>query len=260
MDTLQLDRDGAVAIIRLNRPPVNAVNKTMMRELRACFDEVSQDRSVGAAVLAATGEKAFCGGIDLKETAVEARSDTEDLRALLDPAWEWRQTQYSIRECLVPVIGAIERAAIGAGFGLTGVCDLVIAGEDATFGLTEINVGLLGGASKALRLLGPSKARRMLFLGELIPAAELHRLGGVEEVVPAGEAERRAVAMATQMASKSPLALRLAKESILRIEGDEMMQRYRTENDYTNRLRAFNDSREAMEAFIDKRPPHWTWT
>ncbi len=125
-------------------------------------------------MLTAQGDRAFCGGIDLRETANDVASEGEaDLHSVLDPNWEWRQTQYSIRECLVPVVGAIERPAIGAGFGLVGVCDLVIAGEDATFGLTEINVGLLGGASKALRLLGPSKARRMLFLGQLLAAQEL---------------------------------------------------------------------------------------
>lgn len=261
METLELERRGGVAIVRLNRPPVNAVNKVMMRELRATFSALSQDRDIGAAILSATGHRAFCAGIDLRETAADAGHEGgDDLRAMLDPNWEWRQAQYSIRECLVPVIGAIERTAIGAGFGLAGVCDLVIAGDAATFGLTEINVGLLGGASKALRLLGPSKARRMLFLGELIPAVELHRLGGIEEVVPAGGAEDRALELAEAMAKKSPIALRLAKESILRIEGDEMMQRYRTENDYTGRLRTFNDSAEAMAAFNEKRDPTWTWT
>jgi enoyl-CoA hydratase len=260
VETLEIERIGGVAVVRLNRPPVNAVNQVMRRELRACFESLSQDREIGAAVLSATGQRAFCGGIDLKETRDRAAVENGDLRALLDPAWEWRQTQYAIRECLVPVIGAIEHTAVGAGFGLVGVCDLVIASEKATFGLTEINVGLLGGASKALRLLGPSKARRMLFVGELIPAGELHRLGGIEEVVPAGHAESRAVELATIMTEKSPIALRLAKESILRIEGDEMMQRYRTENDYTNRLRGFNDSQEAMDAFVEKRSPKWTWS
>jgi enoyl-CoA hydratase len=266
METLQIERRGGVAVVRLDRPPVNAVNKVMMREIRACFDELSQDREVGAAILSATGERAFCGGIDLKETAgteaapAAGAPAAEDLHALLDPNWEWRAAQHSIRNCLVPVIAALERTAIGAGFGLIGVCDLVIAGENATIGLTEINVGLLGGASKALRLLGPSKARRMLFLGELLPAAELHRLGGIEEVVPAGQAEARALELAGQIASKSPIAMRLAKESILRIEGDVLMENYRTENDYTSRLRTFNDSQEAMQAFLDKRPAKWTWS
>src|SRR5690606_33510819 len=124
----------------------------------------------------------------------------------------------------------------------------------------EIKVGLLGGGSKALRLLGPSKARRMMFLGEMVDAVEMHRLGAIEEVVPPGAAEDRAVELGAQMAEKSPIALRLAKESILRIEGEEMMDRYRTENDYTNRLRTYRDSQEAMEAFLDKREPEWTWS
>lgn len=261
MDTIEVEHVGGVAVVRLNRPPVNAVNKLMMREIRQAFDTISQDRSIGAAVLTASGDRAFCGGIDLKETASDADADDDvDLHAVLDPFWEWRQTQHSIHGCLVPVIGAIEKVTIGAGFGLAGVCDLVIAGEHATFGLTEIKVGLLGGGSKALRLLGPSKARRMMFLGEMVDAAEMHRLGAIEEVVPAGTAEARAMELGAKMAEKSPIALRLAKESILRIEGDEMMRQYRTENDYTNRLRTYHDSQEAMDAFLEKRDAEWTWT
>ena len=246
--------------MRLNRPPVNAVNTQMMHELSDCFRGLSQNREVGAVVLAAAGDRVFCGGIDLKEATEESQGAQKDVHALLDSHWEWREVQYSVHQCLVPVIAAVERTTIGAGFGLVGVCDMIIAGSEATFGLTEINVGLLGGASKAIRLLGPSRARRMLFLGELFPASELYRLGGIEEVVEPGRAEARAIELASQMAKKSPIALRLAKESILRIEADEMMRRYRIENDYTNRLRQFNDSQEAMAAFLEKRPAQWTWT
>ena len=178
---------------------------------------------------------------------------------LLDPLWEWRQAQYAVHGCLVPVIAAVEGSAVGGGFGLVGVCDLVVAGESARFGLNEINIGLLGGASKALRLVGPSKARRMLFLGELIPAAELHRLGGIEELVEPGTAEARALELAEQIAAKSPLAIRLAKESILRMEADELMQHYRTENDYSYRLRGNPDSEEAIAAFLERRLPTWSW-
>lgn len=259
MDTLQVSRCDGIAVVCLDRPPVNAVSRQMMHELSSVFDSLSAERDVSVVVLTAAGGRAFCGGIDLKQTASDA-SHAEHPRALLDPYWEWRSAQSAIRQCMVPVIAAVERPAIGAGFGIVGVCDLVVAGAGASFGLTEINVGLLGGASKALRLLGPSKARRMLFLGEMIDAGELHRLGGIEEVVAAGDAEKRALEIASELTLKSPIALRLAKESILRIEGDDMMQRYRTENDYTNRLRTFNDSREAIEAFLEKRTPHWTWT
>jgi enoyl-CoA hydratase len=260
METLEVEGREGFVVVRLNRPPVNAVNKLMQRELRACFDALSQDRTVAAVVLGATGDRAFCGGIDMRDAADPRPSDTEDVHALLDRNWEWRRAQHAIRECLVPVIAAVDGAAIGAGFGLVGVADLVIASDRATFGLTEINVGLLGGASKALRLLGPSKARRMLFFGDLLSASELYRLGAVEEVVAAGRAEARACELAAQLATKSPIGLRLAKESILRIEGDEVMQHYRTENDYTARLRTFNDSKEAIAAFNEKRPAKWTWS
>jgi enoyl-CoA hydratase len=260
METIQLERDGAVAIVRLDRPPVNAVNRQMMLELRSTFEGLSQDREVGAVILSATGERVFCGGIDLKALPGDSQDDDADLRELFDPTWLWRQVQHSIRNCLVPVIAAVERPCIGAGFGLIGISDLVIAGEHATFGLTEINVGVLGGASKAIRLLGPSKARRMMFLGEMLPAQELYRLGGIEEVVPASQAEARALELANQIAAKSPIAMRLAKQSILRIEADEVMDQYRTENDYTDRLRTYNDSKEAIDAFKEKREPRWTWS
>jgi enoyl-CoA hydratase len=260
LETLELERREGFTIVRLDRPPVNAVNRQMMYDLRATFDELSQDRSINAVVLSARGDKVFCGGIDLKDNPVGNATADDDQHELLDPTWLWRQVQHSVHECLVPVVAAVEKPCIGAGFGLIGVSDLVIAGEEATFGLTEINVGLLGGASKAIRLLGPSKGRRMLFLGEMIPAAELYRLGGIEELVAPGGAEARAIEIAEELATKSPIALRLAKQSILRIEGGELMQRYHTENDYTDRLRRYDDAKEAIAAYTEKRPPEWTWS
>lgn len=260
METLTIERHNGVATVRLNRPPVNAVNRTMQLKIRECFEQLSDDRTIGAAILAAAGGRAFCGGIDLNETAAGRAPEDTPVRQVLDRGWEWREAQHAIHHCAVPVIAAVEGAAIGAGFGLVGVCDLIIASETASFGLTEINVGLLGGASKAMRMLGPFKARMMLYSGRMQPASELYRLGAVEELVPAGEAVLRAQALAEELALKSPLALRLAKESVLRIEADEMERQYRTEQDYTARLRTFNDSTEAMRAYLDKRDPSWSWS
>ncbi|AWB93234.1 enoyl-CoA hydratase-related protein [Aeromicrobium chenweiae] len=260
LETLTLERADGVAVVTLSRPPVNAVNRAMQLELVAVFDALSQDRSVNSVVLAAAGEKAFCAGIDLRETAARmAVSEDAPIEATLDAGWEWRRAQAAIRHCSVPVIAAVEGPAIGAGFGLVGVCDLIIASESASFALTEINVGLLGGASKAIRMLGPFKARMMMFTGTFQSAADFHRLGAVEEVVAPGKALDRAREIGVLLASKSPLALRLAKESILRLEGDELEANYRTEQDYTTRLRTFEDSAEAMQAFIQKRDPVWAW-
>lgn len=259
MNTLDVERVDGIAVVTLNRPPVNAVSSEMQRELQTTFESFAEDRTIGAVVLAGAGDRAFCGGIDLKEIA-DDNGATSSVRTVTNPGWQWRLTQKSIRHCAVPVIAAVERPAIGAGFGLIGVCDLIIASQTATFALTEINVGLLGGASKALRLLGPQKARLMMYTGRPQNAEEMYRLGAVERVVEPGLALSAASEIAREIAAKSPLAIRLAKESIVRIEGDQMEQQYRTEWDYTNRLRSFNDSREAMSAFIEKRSPEWSWS
>lgn len=259
LETLRLERSDGVAVVTLSRPPVNAVNRCMQLELKATFDALSQDRTINTVVLSASGEKAFCAGIDLRETAAGAPVSDAPIEATLDVGWEWRRAQAAIRHCSVPVIAAVEGPAIGAGFGLVGVCDLIIASELASFALTEINVGLLGGASKAVRMLGPFKTRMMMFTGTFQTAEDFYRLGAVEEVVSPGHALQRAREIGDLMAAKSPLALRLAKESILRMEGDALESNYRMEQDYTTRLRGFDDSAEAMQAFIEKRDPVWAW-
>jgi len=259
MNTLVIERHDRVVTVTLDRPPVNAVTLEMQHELSSFFGGLAEDKSVGAVVLAAAGDRAFCAGIDLKEVAADGPAG-DSLQALTNPGWQWRATQHVIRHAPVPVIAAVERPAIGAGFGLIGVCDIIIAAERATFALTEINVGLLGGGSKAMRLLGPQKARMMLFTGRPVSAADMYRLGAVEEVVPDGQALPVAQQLAAEIASKSPLAIRMAKESMVRIEGDEVERQYRTEWDYTNRLGHLNDSREAMSAYLEKREPEWSWS
>lgn len=256
METLDILVEDGIATVTLNRPPVNAVTLQMQRELRSAFDELGDDPKVRAVVLAGSGDRAFCGGIDLKEMSAE--SSGQPLRSTTNPGWEWRAAQHAIRHCAVPVIAAVERPAIGAGFGLVGVSDLIIASTNASFGLTEINVGLLGGASKALRLVGPHKTRMMMFTGRLQSAEEMYRFGAVEEVVAPGAALDTALQIAREIATKSPLAMRLAKESIVRIETDVSEDQYRTEWDYTNRLRTYKDSQEAMNAYLEKREPEWT--
>jgi enoyl-CoA hydratase len=264
MQHVTLTWQGRVAIVRLAHPPLNAITRPMMRELHDTFAGFADDREVRAVVLSAVGERAFCAGLDLNRRL--DGSDGEDgarapsPRELLDHGRLWRETQWAVRHCPVPVIAAVDGAAVGGGFGLVGVCDIIFASERARFGLTEINVGLLGGASKALRMLGPFKARTVFFTGELLPASELHRLGAVEEVTPPGQAEERAVQFAEKLAQKSPIAMRLCKESILRIENMGLEEAYRTEQDYTVRLSTFNDAREAMAAWVEKREPQWTWS
>lgn len=256
MDTLNVLEEDGVVVVRLARPPVNAVNRRMQTELRECFTELGAREDVRVVVLSAEGEKAFCAGIDLRERSAERTATATEL--VLDKGKAWRDTQHALRHCPVPVIAAVDGPAIGAGLGLVESTDVIFASTRASFGLTEINVGLLGGSSKARRMVGPYKARMMFFTGDLVPAAEFHRLGAVEELVEPGTAEAKATQFARKLAAKSPIALRLAKESVLRIENMSVEDAYRTEQDYTERLRPYNDSAEAMRAFIEKRPPVWT--
>jgi enoyl-CoA hydratase len=136
---------------------------------------------------------------------------------------------------------------------------MLIAAEHATFGTTEINVGLLGASAHLSLMVGRHKARELFFTGELISAAELHELGAVRKVVAADELMTEARALASVLAAKSPIALRLAKDAMNRVEFLPLMEAYRTEQDYTARLLSFEDSAEARAAFLDKRDPEWKW-
>ena len=125
---------------------------------------------------------------------------------------------WAITDCAVPVIGAINGPALGAGLALAACCDILLASEHATFGTTEINVGLLGASAHLSLLVGRHKAREMFFTGEQVPADELYRIGAVRAVVPHAELLPAARALAATLAAKSPIALRLAKESMNRVE------------------------------------------
>src|SRR5581483_12099852 len=176
-----------------------------------------------------------------------------------DPGRAVRDAMWAITDCAVPVIGAINGPAPGAGLAFAACCDVLFASDNATFGTTEINVGLLGASAHLSLLVGRHKAREMFFTGEQVPASELHRLGVVREVVPRPQLLDAARALARSLAAKSPIALRLAKESMNRVEHLPLKDAYRTEQDYTRRLLGFEDSSEARDAFMEKREPDWKW-
>jgi enoyl-CoA hydratase len=136
---------------------------------------------------------------------------------------------------------------------------MIISVPDARFGTTEINVGLLGASAHVQLLVGRHRAREMFMTGELIGAEELHRLGTIRELVPRAELLGRARELAAVLAAKSPIALRLAKEAMNRVEFLALKDAYRTEQDYTRRLIGFEDAAEARQAFLEKRPPDWKW-
>jgi enoyl-CoA hydratase/carnithine racemase len=249
-DFIRCEVQDHVAVVTMDRPPVNAVNAPFLDGLMRTFDALSDRDDVRVAVLTGAG-KVFCAGADIK-----ARLEREP-----EPGDFWqhsrraREAFHSILECRVPVIGAINGPALGAGLGIVASCDLLIAAETATVGLPEINVGLLGGGRHAMRLFPAGKARRLMFTGQRLAGPELYRLGVVEECVPAERLMDAARALATEIAGKSPVAIRLAKHAMNTIELMSLRDGYRFEQNMTGELSKYEDSREAMRAFVEKRPP-----
>ena len=257
MSNVTVDVRDHVAVVTLDRPPVNAVDHATLDELTGAFRGLDDDRDVRVAIFTAAGERAFMAGLDLR--AVAPGADAAPARFVTDPGLVAREPMWAIVDCAVPVIGAINGPALGAGLAFAVCCDILVAADTATFGTTEINVGLLGASAHLSRLVGRHKAREMFFTGETVTAAELHRWGAVRAVVPRDELLAVARELAATLAAKSPLALRLAKESMNRVEDLSLRDGYRTEQEYTARLQQFDDAREARAAFLERRDPEWTW-
>jgi len=247
-----------IATVTFDRPPVNAVDAEANRQIRDTFDELGRNRDVRVAIFTGAGDRAFIAGADLKARRESPDTPLDPIYGL-DPGRTVREGFWAVYDCPVPVIGAINGAAIGGGLVYASMCDILIASERARFSTTEINVGVLGAGSFLQRMVGPYKARMLFFSGAFVTAQEMYRLGAVEEVVPHERLLPAARVLAAELASKSPIALRLAKESLNRIEHMPLQEAYRTEQDYTLRLRGFEDSREATRAFREKRSPEWKW-
>src|SRR5262245_23667692 len=259
MGDLRLDVVDHVATVTLDRPPVNAVDTGTFAEIIDVFSGFADDRDVRVAIFTAAGDRAFMAGVDLQSVGPRERRAETPASLVTDPARMARDAMWAVTDCAVPVIGAINGPALGAGLAFAACCDILIAADNARFGTTEINVGLLGASAHLSLLVGRHKAREMFFTGEQVPAAELHRLGAVRSVVPLAELPDAARDLALALAAKSPIALRLAKESMNRVEHLPLKEAYRTEQDYTARLLGFEDAAEARNAFMEKRAPDWKW-
>jgi len=250
LENLTLDVRDSIAVVTLARPPVNATGRALRGELTQVFDAMADRDDVRVAILTAQG-KVFCAGADIKERTLMTGEAGEygALNRLV------REMFYSILECPKPVIAAVQGPALGAGMALVLCCDILLASEDAVFAMPEGDVGLAGGVKFLQRHLNPSKARRMLLTGQRVPAAELYRLGVLEECVPAGALMPTAMALAAEIASKSPLAVRMLKESFNAVENLTLRDGYRLEQNMTVALSRTEDAREARQAFVEKRKP-----
>ena len=239
-----------IAVVTMDRPPVNAQNAQMNTDMAQVFDTISDRDDVRVAILTGAG-KCFSAGADIKDRAGKERAPGD--------AWQHnrrvREAFHAIVDCQKPVIGAINGPALGAGLAVAASCDILIAAEEAAIGLPEINVGLLGGGRHAMRLFGHSRTRRMLFTGLRVDGRELYRLGVAEACVPGAKLMDAAMDIAREIAARSPVAMRLAKHSLNTIEEMSLRDGYRFEQNMTVELGKTEDSKEAMRAFVEKRTP-----
>jgi enoyl-CoA hydratase len=245
-----------VATITLNRPDVhNAMNDAMRRELTECFTGLATDDDVRVVLVTGAGERAFSAGADIREFVEplvpvkfrEARRRV-DFRQAMD-------------RCPQPILAAIRGYAFGGGLELALACDIRIAGEGARLGLTEVDLAIIpggGGTQRLPRLVGRGKALEMILTGARITAAEALRIGLVERVVPDGELLSAARELAKTIADKAPVALRYAKEAVVKGLELPLADGLRLENDLSTLLRTTEDRVEGAKAFLEKRKPRWT--
>jgi enoyl-CoA hydratase/carnithine racemase len=239
-----------IAVATMSNPPVNAQSRLLQDELALAFDLFSDDDNVRVVVLTGKG-KQFSAGADLKargQMATQRAGQRQHLRSA-------RESYYAIVECKKPVIAAINGAALGAGLAVAASCDILFASENATLGMPEIDVGLMGGGRHAMRLFGHSRVRRMALTGYRVPGPEMYRLGVVEACVPSDALMPTALKMAAEIASKAPMAAQLFKQSLNAIEEMSLRDGYRYEQDMTMQIGKSEDSKEAMKAFVEKRKP-----
>jgi enoyl-CoA hydratase len=237
--------DGGVAELVIDNPPVNALDSAGWRRFAEAMGGLAARDDVHCVLIRAEG-RGFQAGVDVKELAADGTKIVDVNRGCYD-------TFAAVYDCPVPVIAAVHGFCLGGGIGIAGASDLVIAADDATFGLPEIDRGALGAATHLMRLVGMQKTRRMLYTGESIDAAEMLRLGAVEGVVPGERLRDEALDLARKIASKSPRALRLAKWSLNGIELLDVKKSYRFEQGFTLELYTSPDSQEARDAFVEKR-------
>jgi enoyl-CoA hydratase len=247
-------KDG-VAWIIINRPQVmNALDIESRKEILAALQDADSDKDVRVVVLTGSGDKAFCAGADLRIFREMNAYEARDYVKLA------KQVARTIETLSKPVIAVVKGYALGGGLELVLACDLVIASEDAKFGQTELNVGLIpgvGGTQRLPRVIGIRRAKEMIYTGQIIDAEEAYRLGLVNKVVPAEKLNETLNELLTQIKSKSPLILKLAKQAVNKAFEADLASGLDYESELFVYCFTTEDQKEGVKAFLEKRRPEF---
>jgi len=245
-----------ILVVKINRErALNALNREVIAELQQLFSFYWSDESIKCVIITGAGEKAFVAGADITELAdLDVRSGNE-LSA------NGLYLMKTIQNFPKPVIAAINGFALGGGCELAMACDIRLASEKARLGQPEVNLGVIpgyGGTQRLPRLVGRGKAMQLILTGEMIGAAEAHRVGLVDEVYPPDQLMDKAIEMAKLIATKGPIAVTLAKECINRGLDGPLTAGCDLEKANFAQLCGTGDKNEGMEAFLEKRKPNFT--
>lgn len=251
------EKKGRLAYITLNRPgAMNAYTDKTTLELEQIWYDFRDDSELWVAIVTGAGEKAFCAGHDIRDIVepqapgVRPRDDLADIAPTL-----W----YGDIEIYKPIIAAVNGFALGGGCSLALACDIRIASENAAFGYPQPKSGFmsLGGHQRLARMIPAGIAMEKMLTGDLIDAQEAYRLGLVNKVVPLAELMPMATKFAERLCQNAPLAVRAAKEASLRGQRLPLSEGVRVARDIWNRLKQSEDSKEGLQAFLEKRKPVW---
>jgi enoyl-CoA hydratase len=240
------DDRGIVEVV-VDVPPVNALTVAGWFELADTITAAGKDPTTRVVVLRSEG-KGFNAGVDIKEM-----QNTEGFAALIGANKGCFAAFAAVYDCPVPLIAAVNGFCVGGGIGLAGNADIVVASDDAFFGLPEVDRGALGAATHLARLVPQHKMRAMVYTGATATAAELHAFGSVLQVVPRDQLRTAAFEVAASIAAKSPTVMRAAKESLNGIDLWDVKRSYRYEQGFTFELNLSGVSDELRDAFVDKR-------
>lgn len=251
-ESIIVSADGAVGLIQLNRPQaLNALNRQLMTEVFHALDAFDRDEAIGCTVL--TGDdRAFAAGADIKEMA-EAGAVEMHLR---DSFASWD----AIHRIKKPIIAAVSGFALGGGFELAMMCDMIVAADTARFGQPEINLGVIpgaGGTQRLTRAVGKALAMELVLTGRTMTAEEAKAAGLVNKVVPPESYRTEALKLAHEIASKPPVAVQLGKEAVLKAFETHLPEGLAFERKNFYLLFASEDQKEGMAAFVEKRKPTW---
>jgi len=244
--TSDLRPDG-IRVVTMAAPPVNALTVQGWYDVAAALDEAGRDLATKVVVLRAEG-RGFNAGVDIKEMQA-----TEGFSALLGANKGCYAAFAAVYDCEVPVIAAVNGFCLGGGIGLVGNSDVIVASDDATFGLPEVDQGALGAATHLARLVPQHLMRAMVYTTQTATAQQLHAFGSVHAVVPRAELRDKAFEVAAQIADKDPYVIRRAKESLNGIDPVDVKRSYRYEQGFTYELNLAGAGDKHRDAFVTKK-------